>query len=243
MTESTARLPSTIAIDGPAGAGKSTVGMRLADRLGYRYYDSGVLYRAVTLLALQRGTPIDDEAALACLAAALDIAFARPESDDGRQHTIMLDGQDVTWALRTKAVNEAVSVVSAHPAVRATLLERQRAVGREGRVVMVGRDIGTVVLPDADLKIYLDATPAERARRRHREQLERGQASDLSAVLQEVLRRDQLDSGRATAPLRPAPDAVRLQTDELDVEAVVDRILAEAQRHGDAVRTTGSDGG
>ena len=223
-------LLTTIAIDGPAGAGKSTVGARLADRLDYRYYDSGVLYRAVTLAALQQAVAAADEAALAAIAADLDLAFAPPTADDGRQYTVLLAGQDVTWALRSGPVNDLVSVVAAHPRVREALLERQRAVGRAGRVVMVGRDIGTVVLPEAGLKVFLDASPAERARRRHAEQLARGEPSDEAAVLREVLRRDQLDTNRASSPLRPAPDAVSITTDGLSVAEVVDSILAHLRR-------------
>jgi cytidylate kinase len=219
-------LPATIAIDGPAGAGKSTIGIQLADRLGYHYYDTGVLYRAVTLAALRRGVAPGDEAGLAVIAADLALAFAPATVDDGRQHTVLLDGQDVTWELRRPDVNDAVSEVSAHPTVRQALLQRQRDVGRQGGVVMVGRDVGTVVLPDADLKIFLDASAGERARRRHAEQLARGESSDEAAVLDAIRRRDQIDTERAAAPLRAAPDAVHIDTDGLSVEAVLERILA-----------------
>ena len=222
---STRRRPATIAIDGPAGAGKSTIGARLAAALGYDYFDTGVLYRAVTLRALRCGAPLDDEEALAAIAAGLHLAFAPPTVDDGRQITVLLDGEDVTWALRAPAVNDAVSIVSAYPRVRAALLERQRAIGRQGRVVMVGRDIGTTVLPDAPLKIYLDASAAVRGRRRAEEQRARGEPTDEATVLAAVLRRDQLDSQRAASPLRPAPDAIVLDTDALAVDDVLQALL------------------
>jgi cytidylate kinase len=222
---STRRRPATIAIDGPAGAGKSTIGARLAAALGYAYFDTGVLYRAVTLQALRRGAPLDDEGALAAIAADLHLTFAPPTVDDGRQMTVLLDGEDVTWALRTPAVNEAVSIVSAHPRVRAALLQRQRAIGRQGSVVMVGRDIGTTVLPDAPLKIFLDASAAVRARRRADEQRARGEPVDEAAVLAAVLRRDQLDSQRAASPLRPAPDAITLDTDAMAIDDVLQALL------------------
>jgi cytidylate kinase len=226
----TAELPATIAIDGPAGAGKSTVGAALAACLGYAYFDTGVLYRAVTLAALRQGVAPTDAAALAAIAGALDLAFAPPAVDDGRQMTVLLDGEDVTWALRQPAVNEAVSIVSAHPAVRQALLERQRDIGRRGRVVMVGRDIGTTVLPDAPLKIYLDASAPVRARRRVQELRARGQPADEATELASVLRRDELDSRRAASPLRPAPDAVRIDTDALDVDGVLACILRRLGR-------------
>lgn len=230
-----ARLPATIAIDGPAGAGKSTIGAALAARLGYDYFDTGVLYRAVTLAALRQGVAPTDAAALAAIAATLDLAFAPPAVNDGRQMTVLLNGEDVTWALRQPAVNEAVSIVAAHPAVRQALLQRQRDIGHRGRVVMVGRDIGTTVLPDAPLKIYLDASAPVRARRRVQELRARGQPADEAAELAGVLRRDALDSQRAASPLRPAPDAVRIDTDALDVEGVLACILRLLEREeGDA---------
>jgi cytidylate kinase len=229
------RWPATIAIDGPAGVGKSTIGSALADRLGYAYFDTGVLYRAVTLSALRRGAALDDAAALAEIAAALDLAFAPLAVADGRQVTVLLGGEDVTWALREPAVNEAVSIVSALPGVRQALLERQREIGRRGRVVMVGRDIGTTVLPDAPLKIYLDASADVRARRRCREMQERGEPADEAAVLAAVLRRDQLDSQRSASPLRAADDAVRIDTDDLPVDDVLAHVLRLVEREASGV--------
>ena len=164
-----APVPSMIAIDGPAAAGKSTVAQRLAARLGYLYFDTGIMYRAVTLAALDRGMDLQDEPAVTRLAQELVIDILPPGEEDGRQTTVLVDGRDVTWALRRPEVDAHVSLVSAYAEVRRALTLRQREVGMRGRVVMVGRDIGTVVLPQADLKIYLDATVDVRAMRRYRE--------------------------------------------------------------------------
>ena len=218
--------PSIIAIDGPAASGKSTIGGLLAERLGYVYFDTGVMYRAVTLAALDRGIPIGDEAGVTALARDLSIDVVRPAVDDGRQYTVLADGQDVTWEIRRPDVNRGVSPVSAYPGVREALTTQQRRIGRKGQIVMVGRDIGTVVLPDADLKIYLDATPEERARRRYRETLARGEPADFAEVLASVRRRDRIDSGRTLAPLRVAKDAVVVDTTTLDLAHVLARVVA-----------------
>jgi cytidylate kinase len=218
--------PSTIAIDGPAASGKSTIGGLLADRLGYLYFDTGVMYRAVTWAAIAHGIPVEDEAGVTALAQRLQIDVLRPTVDDGRQYTILADGQDVTWQIRRPEVNSGVSPVSAYPGVRAALSAQQRRIGRRGRIVMVGRDIGTVVLPGADLKIYLDATLEERAGRRYREEAARGELADFDAVLTSVRRRDEIDSGRALAPLQAAEDAVVIDTTSLGVEQVLERVLA-----------------
>ena len=223
--------PRTVAIDGPAGSGKSTVANALADRLGYFAFDTGVLYRAVTLAALRRGIDPDDRAALAGLVTEVAgrIDVRSPHVADGRALTVLLEGEDVSWAIRSPEVERAVSTVSAQPAVRAALLERQRAIARQGGVIMAGRDIGTVVLPDAELKIYLEATPEERARRRAREERARGLERPFAEVLADIERRDDIDSHRALSPLRPADDAFRLDTEHLaieDVLAAIDRIIA-----------------
>ena len=212
---------STIAIDGPAASGKSTVGELLARRLGYLYFDTGVMYRAVTWAALDRGIAIEDEAAVAALAGELHIDVAPPTAGDRRQYTILADGVDITWEIRTPAVNANVSPVSAYPGVRREMVRQQRRVAQGGRVVMVGRDIGTVVLPDADLKIYLDASVEERARRRWVEERERGEYSDYEVVLASMRRRDRIDSSREASPLRAAEDAVVLDTTALDIEGVM----------------------
>jgi cytidylate kinase len=217
---------STIAIDGPAASGKSTIGGLLAERLGYVYLDTGVMYRAVTWAALARGIAIEDEAAVTALARRLKIDVLQPTVDDGRQYTVLADGHDVTWQIRSPEVNAGVSPVSAYPGVRRALTEQQRRLGERGRIVMVGRDIGTVVLPDADLKIYLDATLDQRASRRYHETVARGGAADYDQVLASVRGRDEIDSGRSVAPLRPAGDAVVIDTTPLSVEEVLARVLA-----------------
>jgi cytidylate kinase len=215
---------STIAIDGPAASGKSTVGRLLAERLGYVYLDTGVMYRAVTWTALVRRVPIEDEDAVSGLAGALCIDVLRPTVEDGRTCTVLVDGQDVTWDLRRPEVDHGVSPVSAYPGVRAALTAEQRRLGCRGEIVMVGRDIGTVVLPKADLKIYLDAALEERAGRRYREILARGERAVLSDVLEAVRRRDEIDSSRSLAPLQPADDAVVIDTTFLSVEQVLERV-------------------
>jgi cytidylate kinase len=212
---------STIAIDGPAASGKSTVGELLARRLGYLYFDTGVMYRGVTWAALDRDISIEDEVAVTALAEVLHIEVTPPTADDGRQYTVLADGVDITWEIRTPAVNANVSPVSAYPGVRKEMVRQQRRVAECGQVVMVGRDIGTVVLPDADLKIYLDASVEERARRRWKEELARGENSDYGAVLASTRRRDEIDSSRDVSPLRAAEDAVVLDSTELSIEQVV----------------------
>ncbi len=218
--------PSTIAIDGPAASGKSTIGGRLAQRLGYLYLDTGAMYRAVTWVALKRGVDIDDEKAVTTLAQDMEITITRPTVDDGRQYTVLVDGEDVTWQIRRPEVDRHVSPVSAYPGVRQVLTEQQSRLGLAGRVVMIGRDIGTVVMPDADLKIYLDASAEERARRRHLELLERGEEADYQEILRAMKRRDTIDSRRAVAPLKAADDAIRVDTDNLSIEQVL-RIVEE----------------
>lgn len=218
--------PSTIAIDGPAASGKSTVGALLAERLGYVYLDTGVMYRAVTWAAVTRGVPIQDEVAVTRLAQQLTIEILRPTVHDGRQGTVLADGQDVTWAIRSPEVDRHVSPVSEYEGVRAVLSAQQRRIGRCGQVVMVGRDIGTVVLPGADLKVYLDADLEKRAGRRHRDMLARNPRATYDAALESVRRRDEIDSHRRHSPLRAAADARIIDTTHLGVEEVLERVLA-----------------
>ena len=221
--------PITIAIDGPAASGKSTVGLAVAQKLGYLYFDTGVMYRAATWAALDRGVAIEDEAAVTRLTEALRIDVTPPTEDDGRQYTVCADGRDITWEIRSVAVNGSVSPVSTYPGVRRVLTAQQRRIGAAGSVVMVGRDIGTVVLPEAEVKIYLDASVEERARRRHRENIERGRADEFEAVLNELRERDRIDSSRAAAPLQVPKGALIIDSTVLSVEQVVKRILAAAE--------------
>src|SRR5512136_406666 len=217
--------PTLIAIDGPAASGKSTIAAALACKLGYLYFDTGVMYRAATWAALDRGVPIFDEAAVTSLTESLQIDVKPPSVDDGRQYDVLCAGVDVTWAIRSPAVDANVSPVSVYPGVRSALTAQQRRIGLRGHVVMVGRDIGTVVLPEAPLKIYLDASAEERARRRLREVQARGdQSQTYEAILDNVKRRDAIDSGRATAPLKAAPDAVLIDSTSLSVDEVVARV-------------------
>jgi cytidylate kinase len=219
-----------IAIDGPAAAGKSTVGELLARELNYLYFDTGVMYRAVTWAALQRGIPIADEDGVTRLAEQAHIDVIQPTIQDGRQYTVLIDGQDATWELRRAEVDQNVSPVSAYAGVRAALTAQQRRIGMQGQVVMVGRDIGTVVLPDAPLKLYLDATVEERARRRYLENVQRGQPCDYEEILQGMRRRDKIDSERQAAPLRPADDAIVIDTTGLDIDQVMKLIRKLLQR-------------
>lgn len=204
-----------IAIDGPSGAGKSTLAKRLAAELGYLYVDTGAIYRTVGLAALRRDiAPGDEEGVLSLLPT---LTIATEYADDGLQH-MYLDGEDVTDAIRQHAVSDAASQVSAIPGVRAFLMETQRRFARESNVIMDGRDIGTVVLPQAELKIFLTAQPEARASRRYEELLARGQQAEYETVLQDVMDRDFRDSHRAAAPLRQAEDAVLVDTTRLDLE-------------------------
>ena len=220
--------PDVIAIDGPAASGKSTLGFLLAQLLGYLYLDTGCMYRALTLAAIREGVPLDDEVALTALADRVDLdVLPLGDESDGRQYTVLLDGQDITWELRLPEVDAAVSQVSAVAGVRARMVERQRAVGRRGRVVMVGRDIGTVVMPDAPLKLYVIATAEERARRRLRDRRARGHDdNDYAAILADVIRRDHIDSTREHSPLRPAADSIIIDTTHRRVDELLDEVLS-----------------
>jgi cytidylate kinase len=217
---------SIIAIDGPAASGKSTLGHKLAQSLGYLYFDTGVMYRAVTWLALNQGIQIEDEAAITSLAERVKIDVRPPSTKDGRAYDVMVDGRDITWEIRRPEVEAHVSPVSAYAGVRKALTAQQRRIGKRGKVVMVGRDIGTVVLPEADLKIYLDASVEERARRRYQELVDRGEIADYGHILAAMRKRDQIDSNRKVAPLRPAEDAQLLCSDGLDAGQVLEAAKA-----------------
>jgi cytidylate kinase len=219
-------IPKIIAIDGPAASGKSTLGQNLAQVLGYLYFDTGVMYRAVTWLALKQGIDIGDELAITRLAEHAQIDVRPPSVQDGRAYDVIVDEQDITWDIRRHEIDGNVSPVSAYIGVRKALSAQQRRIGERGKVVMVGRDIGTVVLPDAELKIYLDASVEERACRRYEELRERGEPADYEAILHAMQRRDQIDSQRQVAPLRPADDAYILRSDGLNIEQVFERAKA-----------------
>ena len=216
-------LPSIIAIDGPAASGKSTLAIQLANELGYLYFDTGIMYRAVTWIALQRNLSIDDEAAITTLAEQILIDVRPPSKPDGRAYDVWVEDQDITWEIRSPEVDANVSPVSAYAGVRQALMTQQRRIGLRGQVVMVGRDIGTVIFPDADLKIYLDASAKERARRRYMEILARGETASYEEILAGVRRRDHIDSTRQVAPLRAATDAVILDSDGLSISEVLER--------------------
>jgi cytidylate kinase len=217
-----------IAIDGPAGAGKSTVARQVAHRLGYLYLDTGAMYRAVALKALRQQLGLSDADALALAA---DQAQIRLETQDGATR-VWLDGDEVTHDIRTPEVTEAASRVSAQPRVREALVKQQRACGAAGGVVMEGRDIGTVVFPDADLKIFLDASPDERTRRRVADLAAQGIPATAETVGRQMAERDTRDSHRAASPLVRAPDAVLIETDGITAEEVVQRIFDLCRARG-----------
>jgi CMP/dCMP kinase len=218
--------PMRITIDGPAGAGKSTIGEQLARKLGYLYIDTGAMYRALAWLALREGISADDGPALADLAKQAEIIIHHPHIEDGRQYTVTVNGQDVTWEIRSSAVTRAVPVVSVHPEVRAIIRAQQREMAyQQGGVVMVGRDIGAVVLPDAELKIYLTASVEERARRRHAELEERLGKNNpalpsFEEELEDIKRRDEIDKDHS----KPAHDAIVIVSDNLSVQQVLEGI-------------------
>jgi len=216
--------PSIIAIDGPVASGKSTVGKRLAAHLGYLFFDTGVMYRAVTCLSLHDLGAADQPAAVAALARRVHIDVQPTTINDGRDSTVLADEVDITWAIRGQDVENNVSLVAAIPEVRQVLTEQMRRIGLRGTVVMVGRDVGTVILPEADLKIFLTASVEARARRRYTEVSQRGESRTYDDILTNLRERDRIDSSRALAPLRQASDAVLLDTTDLDLPGVVQAI-------------------
>jgi cytidylate kinase len=219
----------TIAIDGPSGAGKSTVGKSLAKRLGYTYIDTGAMYRAVALKSKEAGLDAEDEEALSQLASSLQIRFSSGEEET----RILCNGEDVTEAIRSPEMSLLASDISKRKGVREALVRMQREMGRGGGVILEGRDIGTVVFPDAEAKFYLDARPEERARRRFEELLRKGMEVDFQETLEEVIQRDRSDMNRAHSPLKKADDAVLIDSTTLSVDEVAERmaqmILAKGQ--------------
>ncbi|MBI5136384.1 MAG: (d)CMP kinase [Nitrospirae bacterium] len=212
-----------VAIDGPSGAGKSTVARAVARAMGLLYLDTGALYRAIGWKAGETGTDPADAAAMAALCARVSVTL---QADGAGGNRVLVDGEDVTDRIRTQAVAALASAVSAQPCVRRALLDLQRGMGRHGGVILDGRDIGTVVFPDADVKIFLDADPAERARRRYDELVAKGQAADFQQILAEVNARDHADRTRPIAPLIQAPDARVVDTTAMSADEVIARICA-----------------
>ena len=212
--------PTIIAIDGPVASGKTSLGRLLSRALGYRFLDTGIMYRALTWLALEQDIDVEDEEALGRLAWGTVI---RPNEQDNP--TVLIDGRTVTEELRHPHIDQTVSRVARVPHVRKALVEQQREIAREGRIVVVGRDIGTVVLPSADLKLFLGASVSERARRRYMELNRHGYDVEYDQVLEELQARDELDTGRANSPLRPATNSLMLDTDGIDAEQVTERVL------------------
>ena len=218
-------LPRNIAIDGPAASGKSTIGTLVANKIGYMCLDTGIMYRAVALQALKEGIEIADETAVTHLAERIAIDIQPATSEDGRQFDVMINGEDHTWDIRTAPVNAVVSEVSAYPGVRRAMTIQQRKIAEKGKIVMIGRDIGTVVLPDAELKIYLDASVEVRAQRRYIEDLSHGKDACLEDVIESLRHRDEIDSGRAIAPLKAADDAIVIDSDKMTVYEVVEFVM------------------
>ena len=213
----------SIAIDGPSGAGKSTLARQAAAALGYLYVDTGAIYRTVALNAVRKGIEPDDRGRLIPTLDELEIRLEHAE--DGLQH-MYLNGEDVSSDIRMHAISQHASTVSTIPEVRAFLLDLQRDLARKHNVIMDGRDIGTVVLPDADVKIYLTASPEARAMRRHLELQQRGQETEYDIVLRDIVKRDEQDMNRPVAPLRQAEDAVLVDTTHLDLEKSLQAVLA-----------------
>lgn len=216
---------NSITFDGPAASGKSTIALKLAEHLGFLFFDTGVMYRAITLAVMEHGLPVGDHVVCTQFAEETQIDVRPPSQDDGRPNDILINNEDKTWQIRQPEVDANVSVVSAYPGVREALLAKQREIGLRGGVVMVGRDIGTVVLPEAKLKIYLDASAEERASRRYRERIDRGEQIDFETVMATVQKRDKIDSSREVAPLRPADDAIILDSDNKTIEEVYGEVL------------------
>ncbi len=227
MAKNNGRLSvDTIAIDGPAASGKTTIGRLLAAELGYQMLDTGFMYRAATLAVLDAGMDVEDETAVTRLAREIELDVQDGAGyGDGRLYSALLNGRDVTWQLRDPAVARNVSVVASYLGVRQALVEKQRRFGEQGRVVMVGRDIGTVVFPDARLKLYITATAEERARRRALDKKAQGHESDVGAILADIKRRDALDSQRKHSPLLPADDAVIIDSSDMTPDEIIDQIM------------------
>lgn len=218
--------PSLITIDGPAASGKSTIGYLLANEIHYLYLDTGSMYRAVTLAVLKAGIDPQDEGSVTQLSRKIDIEIKpRIEESDGRQYSVFLNGSDVTWDIRSPDVDENVSLISSYSGVREEMVRRQREYGEKEHIIVVGRDIGTVVFPNAPLKLYITASPEERARRRWLDRQKQGHLTDYQAILDDVNRRDKFDSTREISPLKPADDAVIINNTGRSPKLILEDIL------------------
>lgn len=218
-------MPSTIALDGPAASGKTTLALKIAHEIGYLFFDTGLMYRAVTFAAIDAGIDIHNEADCTKLAESIHIDVRPPSKDDGRTNDVFVEGKDCTWEIRKPEVNSNVSEVSTYPGVRDALTKQQRRIGQQGNIIMVGRDIGTVVLPQADLKIYLDASAEERTKRRVMEQEARGEKINFKEALAMLIRRDRIDSERKISPLKIADDANIVNSDGKTIEEVYEEMM------------------
>jgi cytidylate kinase len=225
MAENSKRKMLTIAIDGPSGAGKSTVGTSLAKRLGYLYIDTGAMYRTVALKVKEKSVELEDETALHRLASSLRITFVR----EGEETHVLCDGQDVTEAIRSPDISRLASDISKRRCVREALVQKQREMGSGGGVVLEGRDIGTVVFPDAEVKFYLDAEAEERGRRRFKELIEKGIKVNFNETLEEVMKRDHNDMKRDLSPLRKAEDALFIDSTCRSIEEIVEEMVRIVQ--------------
>ncbi len=217
------RIPNQIAIDGTAASGKTTVGRIIAKKLDYMFFDTGIMYRVAAYGAFQKLSEVNDEQKVSGIVETMNIEL---DSDKTSGETIvLLDGKDITGLLHLPEVDKIVSTVAAYPAVRTALTKQQRRIGLQGKVVMVGRDIGTVVMPDAEMKIYLEASAETRAKRRHAENISKHVPSNYEEILADIIKRDKADKERTVAPLRPADDAVIIHTDDITAEEVAQKIF------------------
>ena len=218
------KIPNQIAMDGTAASGKTTVGKIVAQKLDYLFFDTGIMYRVAAYGANRKLSDVSDEAAVSAVVADMEIALQKDAVNGVAE--VLLDGKNITGLLHMPEVDRIVSTVAAYPAVRTELTRQQRKIGLQGRVVMVGRDIGTVVMPDAEMKVYLEASPETRAKRRYLENLSNHIESETyESILEDIIKRDKADRERTVAPLRPADDAVIIHTDDLSAEEVAQKIF------------------